>query len=438
MDTTTADRLLGRRLDRLRQGGAATRSARPQAGTQHTGRRRAEELASDLGGEVLETSHGPVALMETFYELPIPAAHLLNLPLSGVSDGPLVCLDVETTGLGTGSGTLAFLVGLGTWHGSRLCVRQLLLADHADERALLAAVGTALGRDACLVTYNGRSFDWPLLVTRFRLQRWDPPLPASHLDLLPVARQLWRHRLTDARLATVEVGICGVTRSGDLPGALVPERYFAYLRQRQPELLREVLDHNRQDIVSLGLLLRVLATQLACQEERATAHPGDLLGLARAYVRFHRPADALASLEAALASPHWRSGVEGGAALYRRLATHRAIMLGRLDRRDEALAAWLALAQRGGPGAALAWLRVASHREHRERNVEAALDACRRAAEVCLRARAWAMPLLAAESDLRHRQARLERKRRAHRSGRPAAPGGQRAAQVAAYLAQAG
>jgi len=443
--------LLRRRLDRLRT--SSPSRASPRLLPAGAARARAEELAGQLGGRLLETSHGPVAMLETVHELAVSPAELLRLPFAGASTGPLICLDLETTGLGTGSGTLAFLVGLGRWNGSRLVVRQLLLADHADERALLSAVAAQVEPEACLVTYNGRSFDWPLLVTRFRLQRWDPPLPAGHLDLLPVARQLWRHRLGNARLATVEAGICGVARSGDLPGALMPERYFAYLRERRPQLLRDVLDHNRQDIVSLGLLLQVLGRGLAGEHGGASAHPGDLGGLARAYERHGRAAEALACLDGALASPVWQRGLEGGGSLYRRLATQRALLLARLGRRAEALQAWLSLAERGGPGAALAWLRVARYREHQERDLEGALEACRRAAEVCHRSRSWGRPLFGAEHDLRHRQARLERRLRGRRSAevigpsaggldRPAAGrgGGRRLtlAQHAAHLGRTG
>ncbi|CAN5808902.1 hypothetical protein BH24CHL6_BH24CHL6_01450 [soil metagenome] len=373
-------------------------------------RRRAEALAMELGGRVQETPAGPLLVVETEVDLPLERHRLAGLPFAGISGGPLVCLDLETTGLGTGSGTLAFLVGLGIWHGSRLMVRQYVLPDHADEEALLAALRTTITDDACLVTYSGRSFDWPLLVTRFRLHRRDPPLPASHLDLLPIARQLWRHRLGNARLATIEAAVCGVERQDDLPGALIPERYFGYLRLRRGEVLRAVVEHNRQDIISMGQLLQVLSVQLSARGDRQAAHPGDLAGLARAYARRGSHADALACLEIALASPAWANGIEGGGALYRRLATDRAKTLARLGRRTDALVAWRALAERGGPGAALAWLRVASHKEHFERDLQAALDACRQAADVCSKARSWGRPLHAAERDLARRSARLHRR----------------------------
>ena len=119
-------------------------------------------------------------------------------------DVPLVCLDTETTGLATAAGTVAFLVGLGWWDGTSFRQVQLLLPDQADEPALLEALAALIPADAWLVTYNGRGFDWPLLVARYRMDRRARPPLAGHLDLLPFVRRVFRHRMTDARLKTVE------------------------------------------------------------------------------------------------------------------------------------------------------------------------------------------------------------------------------------------
>jgi uncharacterized protein len=351
-----------------------------------------------------------VVAIASSFSLPLERAALSRLPYPVGADGPLVCLDLETTGLGTGTGTLAFLVGIGVWQGGVLDIRQFVLPDHADEEAMLSAVGAAIPSDGQLVTYNGRSFDWPLLVARFRLHRRDPPEPAGHLDLLPIARQLWKHRLGNARLATVEQAICGVVRGADLAGALVPERYFSYLRLRQAGLLRDVVEHNRQDIVSLGLLLRTLASHAPRGITFPTVHPGDLAGLARAYARHGRHADALACVEAALASEAWRRGMVDGARLHRRLECDRARILSRLGRREEALAAWLQLARRGGPGSAFAWIKIARYREHFDRDFAGAIEAAQQAGGAALRARAWGQPEQATERDLQRRLPRLRRK----------------------------
>ena len=226
---------------------------------------------------------------------------------------------------------------------------------------------------------------------------------------MPVARQLWKHRLGGARLAIVEQALCGVERVDDLPGALIPERYFSYLKSRRPELLTPIVDHNRQDIISLAQLLAVLADGVADADAWPDAHPGDLYGLARGFSRRNRHVEALTVVEAALSVDAWSRGVEGGAGLHRRLSAERAWLLSRLGRRDEAYSAWLEIASRGGPGAGNAWLHVARYREHVARDIAGALAACQQASAVAERARAWGEPLFAVEADLARRLPRLRR-----------------------------
>lgn len=401
METVAVETLIGRRLDRLRSIsghsapiGAAHRSSHAQA------------LAHSLGGEVV----GSVVALETSVPLTADSMALATLPYPIEAGRPLVCIDLETTGLGTGAGTVPFLVGIGLFFEGTLVVRQLLLPDHADERALLDVLSDAIPRDAWLVTYNGRTFDWPLLVARYRLYRRDPPAHAGHLDLLPVARQLWKHRTRSARLATIEDVVCAVVRDDDLPGAFIPERYFAYLRTREPGGLRQVVEHNRQDIVSLGLLLSVLARDFAAPDGWSRVHPGDLGGLARGYARRGALADALRCVEGALAHGAWTVGVADGAPLRRHLSAERARLLARMGRRAEAYEAWLEIARRGAPGAAAAWLHVARYREHTLRDLARAIDACREAASVAERARAWGRPMHDVERDLSRRMARLHRR----------------------------
>ncbi len=413
--------LLGRRLDRLR----TAMPAAAQTGARDGRVDHAPPLAQAVGGLVMRSGGGAVVRLEQTFELPLASDALATLPYPIEAGYPLICLDLETTGLATAAGTLPFLVGLGSWQGDRLTVQQYLVPDHADEPALLDLLEAAIPTNAWLVTYNGRGFDWPLLVARFRLHRRDPPPLAGHFDLLPVARQLWKHRLGSARLATVERAICAVVRDDDLPGALVPDRYFEYLRSRRGGLLQAVVEHNRQDIVSLGLLLAVLASRFASPTAWAGMHPGDLAGLARGYARRQRPADALLCVEAALAADAWSDGVPAGAPIRRHLTAERARLLARLGQRQDAHAAWLAIARHGGPGAAVAWLHVARYREHVERQLAGALDACREAAAIAERARAWDRPMAGVENDVARRMARL---RRISLARRPQPEGARRAA----------
>ena len=388
------------RLARLREQAAAADAAPPRS---ERAPGRAADLARTLGGSVISGPAGSVIVVESSVSLPASIGALQGLPEPLDPSRPVVCLDTETTGLGTATGTLPFLVGLGRWRQDAFVVRQLLLPDHADEAALLDAIAQHIPADAWLVTYNGRAFDWPLLVTRFRMHRRPPPAYAGHLDLLGLARQVWRHRLPDARLASVEAGVVGVRRADDLPGALIPERYFAYLRTGHADLLADVLRHNRQDIVSLALLLRVLAEDVL--PAGVGVEPGDLAGLGRAYARRRRFTEALGCYDSALERlPPWRQRD-----LQDRLSVDRARMLARLGRTADAASAWEAVALDGGPMAALAWIQVAKSREHRAHDPRTALQAARRAEVLAARARLRGERDRVVERDLPRRLMRLRR-----------------------------
>lgn len=395
-----------RRLERLR--GSA-----PAASPRVIKHSRADAVAAALGGTVLPGNGGRVVILEASGSLPFASEALGRLPDPVDARRPLVCLDTETTGLGTGAGTLPFLVGLGTWRGDRFTVRQLLLPDHAAEEEFLLAIAEAIPADAWLVTYNGRSFDWPLIVARFRLHHQGPPPHAGHLDLLPLARQLWRHRLPDARLCSVEAGICGVIREADLPGALIPERYFAFLRHGQAESLREVVRHNRQDVASLARLLLALSRCLDPTAWPSEIHPGDLHGLGRAYVRRRRYQEALGCFDAALSMAVPAAPLAAHQAdpwqvpLPQRAAADRARTLARMGLHDEAARTWREIALKGEHLAAIAWIQVAKRREHHDRDPAAALAAAGRAAELAVRRRASGDPVPWVERDLASRLPRL-------------------------------
>jgi tetratricopeptide (TPR) repeat protein len=418
---------LRRRLDRLRAtrgvggpesptGLARARLTSPEGSESTAGpsvrrRERAERLAADLGGRVADGPAGPVVWgPERCQPMPLAREALAELPYPLDPRRPLICLDTETTGLGTAAGTLVFLVGIGDWDGIDYRVRQLFLPDQPDEEAFLWALAEAIPPDAWLVTYNGRSFDWPLIVARYRLRQRAAPVHAGHLDLLPVARQLWRHRLPDARLASVESGIAGVRRRGDLPGALIPGRYLDYLRTGRGGLLREVAEHNMQDVLSLARLLLELSRGLASADGRRAAHPGDVAALGHAYARRGRLREGLECLETALErlgdGPSW--GPEADRADL--LSAERARILARLGHSREAAVTWLRIADRGGPLAVSAWLKVARHREHVERAYVEALAAAERAAAIAERARLLGRPMTAVEADLTRRLPRLRRR----------------------------
>jgi uncharacterized protein len=366
---------------------------------------RAAALAAALEGGTTAGPDGTLVVADQRVHLPLDLPALMRLPLDIDPARPLILLDTETTGLATAAGTLPFLVGVGWWEGAVLHVRQLWLPDHAAEPAMLDALEALLPPAACLVTYNGKAFDWPLLVARYRLHRRAPPPLAAHLDLLPLARQLWRHRLPDARLVSVEAGVAGLHRHEDLPGALVPERYFAYLRGGDARLLKAIGRHNHEDVVTMGRLLQVLARELSAGETRRAAHPGDVAALARLLRRRGRRDEALSCYEDALAAcerPDAPRAVDAGA-----VALEHARLLARQGRRPEARARWQALTHRGGEVALHAWLALAKDREHHLRDPAGALAAASEAERLLARRRALGLFMRDLEQDLPRRLGRL-------------------------------
>ncbi len=412
--------LLQRRLAALRHG-RATIPARPVVevvATRHGGAARAERLAAAVDGEWLPGPGGHVVRVEPgSIALPLVRPRLATLPGQPPADARLVCLDTETTGLGTAAGTLAFLIGLGWWEGDRFRQLQLLCPDHADEPALLAALDAAIPPDAWIVTYNGRGFDWPLLVTRYRLARRAAPAHAGMLDLLPHVRRLFRHRMGDARLVTVERELLGVRRDGDVGGWEIPERYLSFVRGGSAAPLAPVVTHNAEDVRSLGRLLVHLDQRYADPDRRRLAPAGDLVALARGYTRDRRHDAALDCLEDADAG--WRAPAPGseasryGAAApavtvsRERIRAERARTLRRLGRPGDAATAWEAIAAAGGPGEAHAWVEVAKLREHALADRAGALAATAAAERAAERSRVLGIADPALEPALAHRRRRL-------------------------------
>jgi hypothetical protein len=298
------DSRLTRRLARFRAANAGPGTPEdPLPYRPSPSRELARRLADAVDGEVIEDVGGVhVRVERPAVDLPIDRTRLAVLPGQPPADRPLVCLDTETTGLATAAGTVAFLIGLGWWEGERFRQVQLLLPDHGEEGVLLDQVGRHIPPDAWLVTYNGRGFDWPLLVTRFRMARRPEPPHGGHLDLLPIVRRLFRHRMDDARLGTVERMLLGVARLDDVDGWEIPGRYLGFLRGGPAQPLAAVVRHNDEDVRSLGRLLVHIEQRLGDPSVRAQAPRGDLAGLARAFRRERRFDEAIDCLDAALAA----------------------------------------------------------------------------------------------------------------------------------------
>ncbi|MBI5509277.1 MAG: ribonuclease H-like domain-containing protein [Deltaproteobacteria bacterium] len=275
---------------------------------------RAAEL-HDLPGALELEAEGAVQVVRHAF----PASHRhgrQEIAVGGVGDGPLVAalaldpalaaldpqrflyLDTETTGLAGGTGTLAFLVGLGWFEGGAFVVEQLLLSRLSDEGPLLCRLAARLAAASAIVSFNGKSFDWPLLRTRFIMNRLAAPRPA-HLDLLHTVRRVYRRHLLSLRLKSVEEEVLGLSRADDIDGASIPPLYWRFLKTGDGGLLQPVLEHNVQDILALPALLNRLATGFAGVNERIAPH--EALGFARLALRNDDGARARRFAEVALA-----------------------------------------------------------------------------------------------------------------------------------------
>ncbi|MCL6430046.1 MAG: ribonuclease H-like domain-containing protein, partial [Anaerolineae bacterium] len=361
---------------RLGAGGLQTQleRAQPIAPRPAPPRHRIEDW---VPGVEVETEEGACFLSETRYprehrhgQMPVGAV-LEHRPsalrlLLGEADSfetdfhGLAFLDTETTGLAGGTGTYAFLVGVGRFEEDEFVVRQYFMRDIPEEPAMLALVRRVLSDCRGLVTFNGRVFDWPLLETRFAMNRQPPPLVnAYHLDLLVPARRLWRRRLKSCALSSLEEHVLCVQRSGnDVPGWAIPGLYRDFLQWGRAEPMRQVFYHNAHDILSLATLAAWLCATLS-EPLHALSHGEDLLSLAQ-----RREVDGdLASatelyercLRCQLAPEERHAAMHRLARLYRRAG-----------RAEDAVALWHALAEERDVEACIA---LAKYYEHTVRDL---------------------------------------------------------------------
>lgn len=363
--------------------------------------------AEPLQGVEIENTHGKHFQIETFYGRHrrygcvgiADLAGLANNCLAAISEntipasppGGWAFLDTETTGLAGGTGIVAFLVGIGRITPDGFRVRQYLMRDHGEEGSLLQAVAEELAACDTLISYNGRTYDVPLLDSRYRLNRMPPPFGSlPHLDLLYGSRRLWKLRFESCRLMQLEHQVLGIEREGDIPGALIPQMYFHYLRDRNAVRMQPVLDHNVLDIVTLACLTAIVPQAFSDPAALEPKHGSELIGLARWLVAAERYDDALALMRRAI-SMRMPDDL-----LFRTLWDSSVIEKKR-GNRDAALTIWTELATAPHALAAEACTQLAKYYEHSERKTDLAL-------EFTLQARG-----IADSDELQHRERRLRR-----------------------------
>jgi uncharacterized protein len=361
-----------------------------------------DRIAGVLGGRVVTNAFGRALVIDRRYESDRlhgrthvgaiefrddERLRLLDpsLPRPDGIGSRMLFVDLETTGLSGGAGTMAFLVGCGWFDLGAFQVRQFLLTSYAAERALLSAVAECLIDTSLLVTYNGKTFDVPVMETRWLFHRMPLPLESvRHFDMLHPARRLWRRREGEVdeeaccRLSTLERVLCGVDRVGDVPGMEIPARYFRFLRTGDAMPLEPVLEHNRIDLVSLAAVTAE-AVRLVEQGGEGCRDAWEALSLGKVLERGGAREQAITCFR--LAAGEARAHVDVRAeALYR---------LGLRLRRDrsfeEAAEVWRSVLEmeaptRGRPSPLLPELRrfagrqLAIHHEHRERDYEGARE----------------------------------------------------------------
>lgn len=213
----------------------------------------------------------------------VPGGTLAKLSLDAsfreLESGGALYVDTETTGLAGGSGTIPFLIGFGRFTAEGFVVEQCLLERLGEEAPMLERLRARIAEATMVVSYNGKSFDWPLLRTRFVMARMAvPPLP-PHLDLLHASRRLFKPRLGRTRLVDMERELLAYERVGDIDGALIPKVFFDFLKGRDQGAMAQVVRHNQDDLAALAALLgRLVALANA---EQDLEHPEDALAMAR-------------------------------------------------------------------------------------------------------------------------------------------------------------
>ncbi len=382
---TGSELSLKERLERL-VAAAQSRPARAIEPSRAPARREVVALEAALrDGKEIRNELGPYFCVDRYFPLEhrhgrIELDRLLRIPresfsvLARGSDGAEIdleralFLDTETTGLAGGSGTYAFLIGLGFVEDGAFVLRQLFMRDYREEAAMLKAFLEIASRFELLVSYNGKSFDVPLLETRFVLTRQQFTFEEKlHFDLLHPARSLWKARFESCRLSELEQWLLGIEREQDVPGHLIPDIYFRFVRTGDAAQLPYVFEHNAQDILSLAALTVSASDML--DEENLPENPIDDFSLGRLFARTENEERSILhyerAVESGLTGTARRRSLRGLAELHKRR--------GEIERAREL---WEVLSREDGGESVLALHELAMHFEHRDRDYGSALAHC--------------------------------------------------------------
>ena len=369
-----------------------------------------------LTGQVVETEHGRHFETEKLH--PLESRHgsmdistLIDLPdtlLHLISKGEVstnhptrwAFLDTETTGLAGGSGTYAFLIGVGSIDAEGFRVRQFFMRDYSEEASQLSALTSYLKPFDVLITYNGKSYDQPLLETRYRMSRARHPFARmQHLDLLYGARRLWKLRMESCKLTHLETEVLGIEREGDVPGSLIPYLYFEFVRTGRASKLIPVFTHNILDIISLACLTAVVSQAHSTPEAMSLRHGSDHLGIARWLTQAGRHEEALKLFKRAI-----DRGLPDH--LLFKTMLDLALLHKKLANETASLTLFTELTESPNPCRVRAYEELAKYYEHRERNYSMALEMATSARQEC------------DTEEARHREDRLRQRLRGGKAAR--------------------
>lgn len=290
-------------------------------------------------------------------------------------------LDLETTGLGAGTGNVPFMLGIAYYEDNHYVVRQSIIRHPAEERAMLADLKARLPQFQYLVTYNGRTFDWPLIQSRFIMNGfgskvWEP----LHLDFLHPSRSIWRNTLVSCKLSYVEEERLGVFREDDLPGSEAPGRYFAYLADGDPKPLLDVFRHNEIDMLSLAALAIRFGHLLAGRVGSSVPMPTEPEELVRTGLWLERMGEIDS---AAPLLTNVRRVQDASPSVWNRLAERDK----RLGQWEDAIALWQKAANAAERTSFPNWeahIELSMYYEHKTKDVSQALIYARSALELAL------------------------------------------------------
>jgi uncharacterized protein YprB with RNaseH-like and TPR domain len=341
-------------------------------------------------------------------------SHLVKSPLSLISEwandvriaelpiNKFAFLDTETSGMAGGTGTYAFLVGAARFVDGKFTLQQFFLRDPSEEPAMLEALINFLAPCEGLVTFNGKSFDAPLLATRYSLHKIPVPFKDyAHLDLLPLARRLWRDRLPSRALKYLEEHVLGFTRtSEEVPGYEIPWLYFDYLRTQDARPLGGVFYHNAMDVVAMSALLGHISELLADPYNGRVEHGLDFIALGKLYEDLNHWDEAARLFERGLELGLGES--DFGVAVKR-----LSILQKKRGDVDQALRLWEQAAEKGH---IYAHIELAKYYEHKKRDAKTAIEWARSARKEAERADLPAYIRKHWLDEIDHRLVRLERK----------------------------